>query len=215
MPNSSNNQKGFSQILVIILLVLGIAGGIYLVKQPQIFKSKAYDANFSVSGDNLFSATPDEANTDEETLRQQIKQALEKYNFNISIREGSSVSLPDGFSFEVKENNSKVGNISFIRDNDLQIFSYFSSKGDKYFQLGIRDDEFLLKGNATLADIAHGLSTIGGEKNLNIYVPFSSMSYLYFSERELPGGMPGKFAISIPHTDFQNSNNLPNPDESP
>ncbi|HCB22450.1 hypothetical protein A3B42_03165 [Candidatus Daviesbacteria bacterium RIFCSPLOWO2_01_FULL_38_10] len=43
------NQKGFIQIMVILILLLGLAVGVYLVQHPQIFKSRAYD-NFSEQG---------------------------------------------------------------------------------------------------------------------------------------------------------------------
>lgn len=36
------NQKGITQILIILILLLGIIGGVFLVKHPTIFKPKAF-----------------------------------------------------------------------------------------------------------------------------------------------------------------------------
>lgn len=40
-----NNQKGIAQIAILIILLIGIAGGVYLVQQTQIFKPRAYEEN--------------------------------------------------------------------------------------------------------------------------------------------------------------------------
>lgn len=41
------NQKGFVQILAVVILLAGILGGLYLVQHPQIFKPKALETNQS------------------------------------------------------------------------------------------------------------------------------------------------------------------------
>ena len=35
------NQRGIAHLFVLILLVVGIVGGLYLIKNPQILKSRA------------------------------------------------------------------------------------------------------------------------------------------------------------------------------
>lgn len=59
------NQRGFAHLLIIIILFLGIAGGVYLVLEgPKIFKSGASNS-FSLSGFNLaFGAHKGDANYD-------------------------------------------------------------------------------------------------------------------------------------------------------
>lgn len=41
------HQKGFASLLIILILLVGILGGLYLIQHPQIFKPKAYEANIS------------------------------------------------------------------------------------------------------------------------------------------------------------------------
>lgn len=53
MPSS--NQRGIAQIILLVLLVVGIAVGVYLVQRTQIFRSKAGSNNIqwlSSSGDD-------------------------------------------------------------------------------------------------------------------------------------------------------------------
>lgn len=45
-----NTQKGFAHILVILLLLAGIGAGVYLVQNPQIFKSRASEIINSLKG---------------------------------------------------------------------------------------------------------------------------------------------------------------------
>ncbi len=45
-------QKGFTHVLVLIILLLGIAAGVYLVKTSQIFKTKAIGVDPVVLLDN-------------------------------------------------------------------------------------------------------------------------------------------------------------------
>lgn len=42
------NQRGITQILVVILILIGIIGSVYLVKHPTIFKPKAFSDDSSV-----------------------------------------------------------------------------------------------------------------------------------------------------------------------
>lgn len=47
MPKFS--ERGVVQLIVLLLLLAGIAGGVYLTQHPQIFKSKA-GSDFSQAG---------------------------------------------------------------------------------------------------------------------------------------------------------------------
>ena len=60
MPKIYLNQKGIIiQVLVVILLLVGIVAGFFLLKNPQIFKSKASNPPIVVKNSDGTVNTPD------------------------------------------------------------------------------------------------------------------------------------------------------------
>lgn len=54
-------RKNLKSILIVAILAVGLVVGMYLVKNPQIFKSKAdIQTVDQISGDNIRKLTPEE-----------------------------------------------------------------------------------------------------------------------------------------------------------
>lgn len=83
-------RKNLKSISIVAILAVGLAGGIYLVKNPKIFKSKAQlQAVDQITGDNIKKLTPEETKQlnlpgneegDLPTFKIQGKQFTIKYN---------------------------------------------------------------------------------------------------------------------------------------
>lgn len=69
------NQKGFAQVLILIILVAGLGAGLFLVKNPQIFRPRA-TANPIIFKSSTGATLPVNANDIPQTISPAVKVEL-------------------------------------------------------------------------------------------------------------------------------------------
>ena len=91
--NSTNNQRGFMQVVAIVLVLVGIAGGAYLVQQKTNFFPKA--AEPKVERPQVKDNAQKQAQQEKSTLEQSSASANTDVDLGSSLKELDDIKTND------------------------------------------------------------------------------------------------------------------------
>lgn len=167
------NQKGITQFAVVIILLVGILGGLYLVRNPAIFKPKADESKITVDDSRIsvtHSPNPVLADSQDITF---VVSAVEsilptgKYFFKITSLNDSDCSMVGFIESKNRSNITIISTLQLTKSSSKTIYETGSnnqfagcgvSAGNRKFELWYGD----MNGSKYVLDYPFSVEQTGG-----------------------------------------------------